>query len=265
MSRLLASLITCALATTLAACSPDTAPTASDKTPTTDAASSTPSPSEKPEPQPGDVVDGMAITYKAKQALIKAGGTYAVTTTNTMGSGEASTSTGAGSLTGDQLSLRIEGDGMEFMRVGLVDMWAREAGADWERPEEMEPELGELVSALMVYGFYAADLPNQTSGVAASPAMTVVAAEDIGGVPTTHYSGQASQPDFVARHNPANYFEDHYVESEPVQLDVWVDDQGRIVKYSEVATVHAGEGTVQDVIVAEYSGFGDPVTIEAPA
>lgn len=84
-----------------------------------------------------------------------------------------------------------------------------------------------------------------------------IGTEDVGGVPTTHYTGTlpAAEEVFGVKTNAS-----------PVQTDVWIDAQDRVRRMSVVDTGTPGESEVRETthMTIDYVSFGRVPKIEVP-
>ena len=88
----------------------------------------------------------------------------------------------------------------------------------------------------------------------ASSSMTLVGSDKIGGVDTTHYTGNIAVPTQQGSSG---------AQSASVPVDVWVDGQGRIARVQ--STLSGGSGAaISGKVTVDLHDYGKAVSIEAP-
>lgn len=89
----------------------------------------------------------------------------------------------------------------------------------------------------------------------ASGSMTQVGSEKVGGVDTTHFSGNISVP---TEQGTAG------AQSSSVPVDVWVDGQGRIARIQSTLSSGGGNVPISGKVTVDFHDYGKAVSIEAP-
>jgi hypothetical protein len=113
--------------------------------------------------------------------------------------------------------------------------------------------------------------PAQTLGVLdASGDVTKVGGEDVRGVATTHYHAQVDTAHLASSASPADasrYAEvlEKLTGSDSLPVDVWIDAQGRVRRFSLALQAHTPGGPLDETVSMELFDFGPQPAITVPS
>lgn len=243
-----------AAAVALSACAPAAAPDAPSGT-AAPQVSSDPPPAASPAAGP---VTGNELAYATTTAFTAAR-TARVSTLDGTG-GTTSVTAGHLALDGTELGIQVSSEGIEVVKIGPVDVWVRVEGGSWAGLEsgELDPVSVELVR----FGVAQVDLANQSRSLAGFEQLDLVGVEDVAGGSARHYAGTTGKAAFVETQRPMNGVWLSISDTEPVSVDVWVDEQDRIVRFAQ--TVVSPGGT-RSTFTTEYTDYGADLTVVPPA
>jgi hypothetical protein len=116
--------------------------------------------------------------------------------------------------------------------------------------------------------------PMQTlSMLDASGNVTTLGTEDVRGVTTTHYHALVDVAHYAATAPPAQraalrqYTQslEQITGSSSLPVDVWLDAQGRVRRFSMAIQVCTSHGTLHETLSMDYYDFGPQPVVQAPA
>jgi hypothetical protein len=140
-----------------------------------------------------------------------------------------------------RLALRV-GDMAATVIVVDGKMYFQEEPGPWTEVESDGQDLGGILPGI------------SASEIAAMKEVAYRGDEDVAGTLTHHYTVTYDAQKWSA-------YRSDVVDGDTVERDTWVDDDWRVVKYTESFSVVGKQTTMS----ATYSRFNEPVTIEAPA
>lgn len=135
-------------------------------------------------------------------------------------------------------------------------------GKPWLRIDAGSSDPAAAAMGQFLDSFKAASDPRSSAEVYRQAGdFTVVGTEDVGGVEATHYSG-AIPPAALLSALPEEMRAgmEPMLGTEPFPVEIWLDGDDRPVRFVQTATIQGAETTSTQT----FSGWGDPVEIEAP-
>lgn len=160
------------------------------------------------------------------------------------------------SLEGGKLALHVSFDEKtQITRIDDQGAWYTDETGKWVDGAD-SPDLND---ALFLY-----DQRSQIAGLAAVPTMNDLGSEDVNGVSATHYQGGIDAEEFGKALNPPSELLETL--GGDVSVDVWIDDEDRIVRfdYLFIPAEDVADQMDPQTQSTTYSEFGQANTVEKP-